>query len=390
VTKELCKMKVSELLKFIPDEELEFLANETKVDYQVKKLYGINMFKLLLFSMINKDKPSLRVMERYYQTTTFKVFAETADQTTKFNSISDRINTINSGYFEKIFSTVFDKFSNYFQENNSLISFDSTMVAISSNLIDWGMRVGSKTNKKQIKYTVGMKGSFPCHVEIFGTQEKLSEDKTIPKAIINYEGNTESIIVFDRGVQARKTFELFSDSDIHFVTRAKLGIKYKLISTNKITEKPQKSSVIIEEDIKVKLKDENEKYNTKPFRLIKGIIEETGEPIYFLTNIEEMTAYEIARIYKMRWEIEVLFKFLKQQLNLSHLVSRSRDGLRVMIYMTLILSILIIAYKKANNIKGYMIAKLQLTNELESSIIKDIVLLCGGNPDNMKHIFNDT
>lgn len=61
-----------------------------------------------------------------------------------------------------------------------------------------------------------------------------------------------------------------------------------------------------------------------------------------------------------------------------------------MIYMTLILSILIIAYKKANNIKGYMIAKLQLTNELESSIIRDIVLLCGGNPDNMKHIFNDT
>ena len=54
-------MKVLELLKFIPDEELEFLAKETKVDYQVKKLYGINLFKLLLFSMINKDKPSLRV-----------------------------------------------------------------------------------------------------------------------------------------------------------------------------------------------------------------------------------------------------------------------------------------------------------------------------------------
>lgn len=383
-------MKVLELLKFIPDEELEFLANETKVDYQVKKLYGINLFKLLLFSMINKDKLSLRVMERFYQTTAFKVFAETDNQTTKFNSISDRIGAINSEYFERIFNTVFDKFSTHFQENNSLIRFDSTMVAISSNLIDWGMRVGSKTTKKQIKYTIGMKGSFPCHVEIFGTQEKLSEDKTIPEAIINCDASTDSIIVFDRGVQARKTFELFSDSDIHFVTRAKIGVNYKLISSNKIPEKPKNSSVIIEEDIKVKLKGEKEKYVTKPLRLIKGIIEKTGEPIYFLTNIEEMTAYEIANIYKMRWEIEVMFKFLKQQLNLSHLVSRSRNGLRVMIYMTLILAILIIAYKKTNKITGYMIAKLQFANELESSIIRDIVILCGGNPNNMKHIFNDT
>jgi hypothetical protein len=383
-------MKVLELLKFIPDEELEFLAKETKVDYQVKKLYGINLFKLLLFSMINKDKPSLRVMERFYQTTTFKVFAETDDQTTKFNSISDRISTINSEYFERIFNTIFDKFSTHFQENNSLIRFDSTMVAISSKLIDWGMKVGSKTNKKQIKYTIGMKGSFPCHVEIFGTQEKLSEDKTIPEAIINFDASTDSIIVFDRRVQARKTFELFSDNDIHFVTRAKIGVKYKLISSNKIIEKPKNSSVIIEEDIKVKLKGENGKYVTKPFRLIKGVVEKTGEPIYFITNIEEMTAHVIACIYKMRWEIEVMFKFLKQQLNLSHLVSRSKNGLQVMIYMTLILAILVIAYKKINNIKGYMIAKIQFANELESSIIRDIVILCGGVPNNMRHIFNDT
>ena len=187
-----------------------------------------------------------------------------------------------------------------------------------------------------------------------------------------------------------KSYSLFSDNDIHFVTRAKIGVKYKLISSNKIIEKPKNSSVIIEEDIKVKLKGENGKYVTKPFRLIKGVVEKTGEPIYFITNIEEMTAHEIACIYKMRWEIEVMFKFLKQQLNLSHLVSRSKNGLQVMIYMTLILAILVIAYKKINNIKGYMIAKLQFANELESSIIRDIVILCGGDPNNMRHIFNDT
>ncbi len=51
-----------------------------------------------------------------------------------------------------------------------------------------------------------------------------------------------------------------------------------------------------------------------------------------------------------------------------------------MIYMTLILSILVIAYKKSNKIAGYKIAKLKIANELESELIKEIVILCGGNP----------
>ena len=94
----------------------------------------------------------------------------------------------------------------------------------------------------------------------------------------------------------------------------------------------------------------------------------------------DMNAYEIAALYKQRWQIEVFFKFLKQELNLSHLVSRNANAIRVNLYMTLIASILIIAYRKLNNIKGYKIAKLQMANDLEESLISEIVILCGGNP----------
>ena len=64
--------------------------------------------------------------------------------------------------------------------------------------------------------------------------------------------------------------------------------------------------------------------------------------------------------------------------------------MKVMIYMTMILAILIIAYKKINKIKGYKIAKLRFELELENEIIKTIVLFCGGDPAKAEHLFNSS
>jgi hypothetical protein len=61
-----------------------------------------------------------------------------------------------------------------------------------------------------------------------------------------------------------------------------------------------------------------------------------------------------------------------------------------MIYMTMILSILIIAYKKLNKTKGYKIAKLRFELELENEIIKTIVTICGGDPARAEHLFNSS
>ncbi|MGB3948805.1 MAG: transposase [Bacteroidia bacterium] len=234
-----------------------------------------------------------------------------------------------------------------------------------------------------------MKGSFPCHVEIFKTKQALCEDKTTPCAILNYKFNTENIIVFDRGVQSRKTFEKFSENQIQFVTRIKTDVLFKIISSNTKTLKPDNSSVTIKNDLTVLLKNADSKWILTPMRLIQAVIDKTGEDIYFLTNIEDLSAYEIAFVYKQRLDIEVFFKFLKQELNLGHIVSRNENGITVIIYMTFILSILLIAYKKLNKLDGYKIPKLNFSHELEAYIIKEIVILCGGNPFKMKHLFND-
>src|ERR1039458_4277008 len=155
-------MKVSSLLKLIPDKELEFLAAETKVDYQVSKLTGISMFRLILFSMICGNRNSLRVMENFYHSAVFKTFAKTGNKTTRFTSIRDRIVTIKAEFFEKIFLLLFEKFSYLLNERQAISRFDSTMVAVSAMFVNWGMKGGSNRNKKQLKFTIGVKSSIPC------------------------------------------------------------------------------------------------------------------------------------------------------------------------------------------------------------------------------------
>jgi len=211
-------MKVQDLLNLIPQEELEFLAAETRVNHQVKKLDGITMFQLMLYTLVHHNQASLRVMEKFYNSASFNILAHKADQTTKFNSIRDRLVTMNPEFFEKIFYTLFDKFSQHFDEQDAIQRYDTTMVAISSSLVDWGMKVGSKTDKKQIKYTIGLKGSLPCHVEIFKDPKELCEDYTIPVAIFNSKEKEKGIIVFDRGVQKRKTFVKMTEERLRFVT----------------------------------------------------------------------------------------------------------------------------------------------------------------------------
>ena len=99
-------MTVEEILKLIPDKELNFLSVETKVDHQVKKLTGLVVFKLILFSMLNSSKLSLRVMESFFLSAQFKTLCQVYVATFRYNSIRDRISTIRWEYFEKIFENI--------------------------------------------------------------------------------------------------------------------------------------------------------------------------------------------------------------------------------------------------------------------------------------------
>jgi hypothetical protein len=383
-------MTVSELLRLIPPETFRDLAVETKVDTQVKKLSGEVMFKLILFSMLNSDKLSLRVMETFLHSARFKSFSHFDILDSRYNSIRDRICTINAAYFEKLFETVFTIYNKELREEKALSKTDSTYVALAAKLFSEGMEAGggNSKDKRFVKYSVNLKGSLPSTVKVFTGQEYVSENKTLSELIDNANCIEGNVVVFDRGLQSRASFDGFTDSNKLFVSRANHSIRCKVEKSREVTVKPKQSTVtIISDDIGL-LINKKDKKTRYPYRVIKGSIDKSGEQICFITNMPDEDCYRIAELYKQRWEIESFFKFIKQHLNVKHLVSRDENGIKVMIYMTMIVSILILAYKKTNKIKSSKIAKLKFEIDLENEIIKTIVVLCGGDPNKAAHYFS--
>jgi hypothetical protein len=383
-------MQLSDLLRYIPDSELEFLAAETKVDHQVKKLSGITIFKLILFSMLHTNSISLRVMEEFVHHASFQTLSGFKEKT-RFNSIRDRIVTMNANFFEQIFLRLFDVFNKELSEQKAIVKVDTTSVSISAKLVEWSLRSGGSNPKlRHLKLGIGLKGSLPCHVKIFTAKEATSDDVAIPETVLSSLNINQSIITFDRGVQSRNALTKLSEEKFIYVGRLNITNNYQLVSKSKVKRAASHDSVVIKEDIVCKLMNRKKQWSDENFRIVKAEIKESNESIWFITNNKELSALEIAAIYKQRWEIEVFIKFLKQHLNLNHLVSRTENGLKVMIYMTMILAMLIIVFKRKNKIASYKIAKLRFEVQLDNLLMKEIVILCGGNPERASHLWNSS
>lgn len=379
-------MTVNQLLKLIPEKTFQQLAAETRVDEQVKKLSGELIFKLILFSMVNTEKVSLRVMETFLKSAQFKSFTGFDIIDSRYNSIRDRICTMEVEYFEKLFNQVFTIYNKVLGEENALARADSTMISLPARLLSGGITNNSKT-LRFIKYSMTLKGSLPCSVKVFKEPVYASDDRALAEAIKENQFLEGNVIVFDRGLRARKALEEFTDDNKFFVTRGYKDIRCEVRKELEIPAKPQGSTVTIHRDEIGHLINRNDRPTRHLYRVIRATIDDTNEQICFVTNITSENGYQIAQWYKQRWDIEVFFKFLKQHLNVKHLVSRTENGMKVMIYMTLIVAVLMLVYKKLNGIKSYKIAKLNFEIELDNEMIKAIVILCGGNPDNAAHLF---
>ena len=377
------KITAQSLLELFPDELLDKLSNSTNVDSHVKKLFGKNMFYLLLYGFLESTKVSLRGLEDIYNTQKFK-FLFDIDQKSqlKYNSLSDRLANMDPNYFKRIYEHSHHMFSEIFTdteaEKHSIIRVDSTLVKEAANKLQNGMTMGNQHSKnKYVKYTVSMKDLFPGEVEIFTGQEAANENTTIPKVIINQKDKL-GIFVFDRGVNKREVFNVLDDENISFVTRISPTKRMKVEETRELELEKYNNLKICEDKI-VRLYNKQGKLS-KPFRLITTIKDDgSGDEVWFLTNCLEFPLDEIISIYRKRWDIEVFFRFIKQELNFSHFVSTSVNGIKNVLYITLTLSILILIYKKVNNI-GYKTAVRRFRIELDELITKMMITFSGGDP----------
>jgi len=208
---------------------------------------------------------------------------------------------------------------------------------------------------------------------------------------VKQETHHQNIYVIDRGLQSTRTMKSFSNDSVTFIVRAKENRKHvELQSLLKKNQDTDLGELTLVKDRKVYLytgkainnKKGNIHYKEElvktPFRLIVAKTKaEDSKDFWFITNDFDLSAKEVAQAYRRRWDIEVFFRFIKQELNVSHLVSLNKNGIEVMLYMTLIVAMLILIYKKANKI-GYKTAKRRFKMELRNLAIAMIVVIYEG------------
>ena len=208
------------------------------------------------------------------------------------------------------------------------------LVAIDGSLIDavlsmqWaGYRKGAKKARTHIG--LDLNRSIPC--KIFLTSGKQGERPFVDRILT--PGDTA---VSDRGYQSHRDFDQLQAAGKHFVTR----IKDKTISTC-LESYPVVPGSLVFSDAKVLLGREGVNQTQTPLRLV-GTVE--GKSYWIATSRFDLTAEQIALIYKLRWQIETFFAWWKRHLKIYHLISRSRQGLMIQMLAGLITYILLAVY----------------------------------------------
>ena len=391
----MTNMKVQQLLSLIPSSLLEELAVETKVNHYAKKLQGEVILKLLLHCLLTQKGSSLRGMESVYETLFFRLISGTQHQgSIAISSISDRLSTIKADYFEKLYQQCVKLYKQRLGKNKEdLIRFDSTIVALSTKLLNIGYQLkgGDAENYRQLKFTVGFSNGIAETVNFYTDQSHNSENLALRETVLQQAAKDKGTIkVFDKGVTARKTYDQLTDEGIVFVSLLQPTAKHDKIETHTGSSKlPVETATLkIVSDQWCQLYSEGKKKAAYLVRRVEAVRLEDNEVLTFITNTADLSAEEVTELYRSRWAIEVFFRFIKQLLNFKHLLNRTENGIKVVLYVTMIAGVLLEAYKRSNKMSWYKIAMLKFVAEVEEEMVKELIRMYGGNPEKLYDVLN--
>jgi hypothetical protein len=261
-------------------------------------------------------------------------------------------------------------------KDKKIVIFDSSFLVFGRKLLKSNFTT-IKSNKKQVKLTVGY-SVIPKQIRLHHDRSHRSENVSLKQSILEYGIIEEEIVVFDRGLQSRKSFVEFDNKNIDFVTRLNDKANYEERGViSKVVGEVYNNLTLIK-DVKVYLKCFRSDIIKHEFRLIEGINEQ-GKMIRFLTNMFDISYKEVISIYKYRWQIEIFFKHIKQNLKAKHFISYSQNGIGVFVYMIMITAILISIFQLEQNLKYWVEAKRKLCYQLKVWLTRDILILFDGN-----------
>jgi putative transposase len=217
-----------------------------------------------------------------------------------------------------------------FRFKNPLYSMDATTIDLCMNLFPWA---DFREKKGGIKLTVKLdhQGKIPCFAVVSNGREHESKKA----GEIPFEAG--DVVTFDRGYSNFEYFRGLNEQKVWFVTRLKSGIKY----VRKGRKRETKGETILS-DREIIIPGVSEEQH---LRKVIAKDPETGKKVVLLTNNLKWAAGTVAGIYRDRWQIELFFKAIKQNLKIKKFYGNTKNAVMTQIWIALIVYLLVYLLK---------------------------------------------
>lgn len=217
-----------------------------------------------------------------------------------------------------------------FRFKNPLRSLDATVIDLCLEVFDWA-RFRRTKGAIKLHLQLDHQGYLPCWALV--TDGKTHDVK--PARALHFEPGT--IVALDRAYIDFSLFARWTQSGVYFVTRPKQNLSFRVLKRRGTL---WRGTVMRDEEIRLSGALTSQKY---PCRLRRIVVwDKKGErEIAFLTNIFHFAASTVAAIYKERWQIELFFKALKQNLKVKTFVGTNENAVKTQIWTALIAMLLL-------------------------------------------------
>lgn len=247
-----------------------------------------------------------------------------------------------------------------FRFKNKLLSLDATVIDLCAEMFPWATFRRTKGAVK-LHCTLDHEGYLPTWMLI--TEGKRHEI-TVARTQTFPPG---TILVFDRGYSDFAWFAALDAAGVFFVTRLKEGVAYEVVTRQAV---PARGGVRADEWIALTGPQASHTYR-EGLRRVEVWLPAEERSMVFLTNHLGFGPTTIARIYKDRWQIELLFKALKQNLRVKTFVGTSANALHIQIWTALI-ALLILKYLQLTSTFGWSLSNLVALLRMNLFMYRDL------------------
>lgn len=331
----------SQLLKLVPRHEFETLAKQHHQGRKLRKMSRWSQFVALGLAQLS-GRSSLRDIVSNLGAQMSKLYH--LGITSVSRSSLARVNEQQPyALYEALFNKLLSRCQGLapkhgFRFKNKLYSLDASTIDLCLSIFPWAT---FRTTKGAVKLHVGLDHSGYLPVFVTVTEGKV-HDVTVGRTL---KLPKESLVVFDRGYTDYTWYNQLNSNGIYFVTRQKTNATYDVIERRAISKKLGLTS---DQTIKIK----GSKANNCPvaLRRIGYRDSETGKHYVFLTNNFKLAANTIANIYKARWQIEIFFKWIKQNLKIKTFLGTSKNAVLTQIWIAMCMYLLLAYIKFCNQL----------------------------------------